>query len=281
MTSERSSRRESYDGAQCPLPELPLIGWTHPRIAGELGLGPHRHPGAWELCWLRRGEVDWWVGEEAHTVPHGHCYLTRPDELHGGAHGMLQACDLYWLHLHVPASGFPGMPDLERRLLALPRVFRADRVTVGMWSDLLAEHREPAALAAQTAITAGLNRLLVAVLRSAQEHHSPKPSRAIAEAITFMQTRLDEPLPVAIVARAAGMSPSRFHDRFLNEIGEPPATWLRRLRLARAKQMLATGRPVTAVAHDLGFPSSQWFATVFRRHTGVAPSAWRPRFTAT
>jgi AraC-like DNA-binding protein len=29
------------------------------------------------------------------------------------------------------------------------------------------------------------------------------------------------------------------------------------------------------VAHDLGFSSSQYFATVFRRYLGVAPGALR------
>lgn len=50
------------------------------------------------------------------------------------------------------------------------------------------------------------------------------------------------------------------------------------LRLEEAKRLLATGgTTVTAVAFDLGFPSSQHFATVFRRAAGCAPGAFRDR----
>ncbi|GDY12093.1 AraC family transcriptional regulator [Planctomycetota bacterium] len=280
MPSLRSPRREWYTGTSCLLPEMPMLGWTRPLAAGDLDLAPHRHAGAWELCWLRRGEVDWWVEGESHTVPQGHCYLTHPDELHGGDHGILQACDLYWLHLRLPLPGL-DLPDLEARLVALPRVFRADQVSAGMWWDLIGEHRQAGGLGATAAARAALHRLLVATLRSAAAHGASPLSPAIARATALARTGLDQPLRVAALARAAGLSPSRFHDRFIAEVGEPPASWLRRQRLSRAKQLLAAGRSVTAVAHELGFPSSQWFATVFRRHSGVAPSAWRANRTPT
>lgn len=38
-----------------------------------------------------------------------------------------------------------------------------------------------------------------------------------------------------------------------------------------------TRRTVTDIAFDVGFSSSQYFATVFRRYTALAPEAWRRR----
>lgn len=47
------------------------------------------------------------------------------------------------------------------------------------------------------------------------------------------------------------------------------------LRLAEAERLLTANRmSVTSVALELGFPSSQHFATVFRRATGRTPSAF-------
>jgi AraC-like DNA-binding protein len=37
------------------------------------------------------------------------------------------------------------------------------------------------------------------------------------------------------------------------------------------------GCRVTTLAHTLGFSSSQYFATVFRRFTGLTPSAYQVR----
>jgi AraC-like DNA-binding protein len=81
-------------------------------------------------------------------------------------------------------------------------------------------------------------------------------------------------VPVAALARAAGLAPSQFHKRFLAEIGETPARHQRRLRIQAAKARLRTGEAVTSLALDLGFSSSQHFATAFRAQTGLSPTQW-------
>jgi hypothetical protein len=54
--------------------------------------------------------------------------------------------------------------------------------------------------------------------------------------------------------------------------------WLReRIRIAR-ERLLDDGATVTDVATELGFSSSQHFATVFRRFTGFTPNRYRLRF---
>ena len=58
-----------------------------------------------------------------------------------------------------------------------------------------------------------------------------------------------------------------------------PSDHLCRIRLAHAARLLRErpGLPVTAVAFEVGFGSSQYFATCFRRHHGVTPSEFRRR----
>ena len=52
--------------------------------------------------------------------------------------------------------------------------------------------------------------------------------------------------------------------------------YLARLRVRRAKALLRNGRlPVTRIAFDLGFSSSQYFATFFKRFAGFTPTAYR------
>jgi AraC-like DNA-binding protein len=48
------------------------------------------------------------------------------------------------------------------------------------------------------------------------------------------------------------------------------------LKLAEARKLLVeTSLPVSTIAAELGFPSSQHFATRFRKLTGQSPSALR------
>jgi AraC-like DNA-binding protein len=72
----------------------------------------------------------------------------------------------------------------------------------------------------------------------------------------------------------ARLSESRFKSRFKAEIGVPPAEYWLRQKIERATEMLKTRR-VTEVAHELGFSSSQYFATAFKRYTLMNPSRYR------
>lgn len=262
-------RRELFDSL---LPEVPQVGWCLARQARPDSLAPHAHADAWELCWIRRGMVDWWAGDGTWEVPQGSVYLTRPGELHGATHTVHEPCELFWLQVRcaaVPAGITAG-------LLSSPRLFPGSEAVTTAFRDLLLEHRREAPLRL-IAARAALHRLLVLIVRAGQATSRPQePSPAIARAQASASSRLEERVTVGDLAAVAGLSSSRFHARFLAETGQTPADWLRRARLRRAKRLLATtDRPVTSLAFDLGFPTSQHFATVFRGYTGLTPSAWR------
>jgi AraC-like DNA-binding protein len=73
------------------------------------------------------------------------------------------------------------------------------------------------------------------------------------------------------------LSTSRFFQEFKTATGMTPKDYLLRLRVEEAARQLrkAPTRPVTCIAHELGFSSSQYFATVFRRYLGVSPGEHR------
>jgi len=272
--------RQAYGAGDTLLPELVQFGWTRPRLAAFAGLGPHQHVG-WEICWLRRGTVDWWAGERIHPVPAGHVYITQPGEVHGGVHYLLEPCELFWMELRLVRGRLPGMSLTESRALHaglthLPnRVFPGENLLGTVFERLLDEHRARGPLAA-VAARAALHTLLITVLRCSAKHAATAPSAAIAQAMEYAASRLDRGVAVAEMAHAAGLSPSRFHARFCHEVGETPADFLRRRRVHHAKHLLATSkRDVTDIALTLGFPTSQYFATVFRRYMGMTPREYR------
>lgn len=58
--------------------------------------------------------------------------------------------------------------------------------------------------------------------------------------------------------------------------GSTPSDCRTRLRLNRAKALLAdTGRPISRIAEDVGYPDPSYFTRIFTRHTGASPSAFR------
>ncbi len=78
------------------------------------------------------------------------------------------------------------------------------------------------------------------------------------------------------LAGIAGISPFHFHRIYRAVTGETPAGTLRRLRLARGAALLKDGgKPITEIAFDVGYESSQAFAKAFRQMTGYSASGLR------
>lgn len=282
-------QREVYQGGQLLLPELRMLGTDAPRAA-VAGLGSHRHASAFEICYIARGMVSWWVRDELDDVGPGEVYITRPDEPHGGVDAALHPCELYWLVLPMPAGrALPGLGAAATRRLReglldmTLRHFPASAALPGCFERLLTEHRAPGGELAVPAARAALHELLVTVLRDharalAGGMGEPNVSAAIGRAMQWMQRHLAEPFSIDEAAAVARLSVTQFHERFHGEVGFTPGEWRTRQRLRDAKRLLRqSDRAITAIAMDTGFASSQYFATVFKRMVGLTPRQYRRR----
>jgi len=84
---------------------------------------------------------------------------------------------------------------------------------------------------------------------------------------------------VPALARRAGMSMRHFVRVFTQETGEPPARYVQRLRVERARQLLEReGLSVEQVADACGFGSTETMRRRFVHVVGVSPSDYRARF---
>jgi transcriptional regulator GlxA family with amidase domain len=80
-------------------------------------------------------------------------------------------------------------------------------------------------------------------------------------------------------AQRVGMSPRNFVRRFKTATGDSPLVYLQKLRIAAAKRMLENShRSMQEVSEAVGYQDVVFFRSLFQRHTGVAPSAYRERF---
>ncbi|WP_197277439.1 AraC family transcriptional regulator [Sphingomonas profundi] len=76
------------------------------------------------------------------------------------------------------------------------------------------------------------------------------------------------------LARIAGMARRTFTRAFRRETGMGLATWRQQVRLMEALSLMAAGRPVTAIAFDVGYDSPSAFTAMFRRAYGVPPTLY-------
>ena len=82
--------------------------------------------------------------------------------------------------------------------------------------------------------------------------------------------------PVDELARRTALSPTGLLQRFKRLTGFPPHAFILSCRIEKAKLELEKGNAsVAMIADNLGFPSAQHFATIFKRMVGKTPSEWR------
>jgi AraC-like DNA-binding protein len=104
-------------------------------------------------------------------------------------------------------------------------------------------------------------------------------ARHLLRAKDLADARYFEPLTVADLARAAGLSPAHFSREFRRTFGEAPHQYLLTRRLERAAALLRnTDRTVTDICFAVGLASVGSFTTSFRRVYGAAPLPYRATF---
>jgi AraC-like DNA-binding protein len=89
---------------------------------------------------------------------------------------------------------------------------------------------------------------------------------------------LEHDLTLADLSAEAGLSEWHFLRAFRQAFGETPHSYLTRVRLDRAKELLTIStRPVTEICFDVGFNSLGSFSTLFSRQVGLSPAEYRRR----
>jgi len=271
--------------AETPVPQLPelaAIGCDTIRHAHSGKLAPHSHE-TMEICYVERGQVWSWVGTDLYEIFGGETYVTWPHEVHGAMHGVVNPCRRYLVRIALQPSSttFLHLPDDEAAALVdalarLPRHFPAPPSLVPTWEELIAQSAaEPAPLAVAK-LRALLLDLLLEVVAAAVPAAPQERSQLTRDAMLQMEQNLTHPLPLDEISNRLGWSVSHVQHRFRREVGISPGEWYLRRRVAESCRLLEqSDDAVTKIAFELGFSSSQYFATAFARVTGLSPTAFR------
>jgi transcriptional regulator GlxA family with amidase domain len=102
---------------------------------------------------------------------------------------------------------------------------------------------------------------------------------SISVAQEWLHQNFQRTFPLQAPAQRAGMSLRNFVRRFKEATGDSPLNYLQKLRVAAAKRLLeGDHRTMQEISDAVGYQDSAFFRSLFQRHTGVSPSAYRQRF---
>lgn len=103
-----------------------------------------------------------------------------------------------------------------------------------------------------------------------------QPFSQLEPALRHLHTRFREEITTSELAALCHLSERQFTRVFRRLLGESPMRYLIRQRLHAARHdLIASDRPIGAIAIDLGFYDQSAFTRAFRSEAGMTPAAYR------
>ena len=100
--------------------------------------------------------------------------------------------------------------------------------------------------------------------------------RFVGRALALMHAQPAYGWTVDELAHRVGLSRSALSQRFADIVGQPTMQYLTRWRLQlAAKELVSAGKPLLAIATQVGYESEAAFNRAFKREFGMPPSSWR------
>jgi AraC-like DNA-binding protein len=241
-------------------------------VGKSRGHPTHMHPTTIEICYLVEGHMHWWIRNETIEMLAGDLMVVPMREPHGSLDLTLEPCEYISIQVrpdHLPEMARKG--TLEGPFAGHHQIDHQ----AGHWVEQI--YREFSSPDSKSVEALRSLACLLAIRLSRRESCTQKRNLSgfVFQAQKVLQQCSMDKAPVDAACRRLEVSKAWICQRFREEMGCGPGTWLRIQRIGVAKRMLFEERRSVAVtAKTLGFSSSQHFSGAFRRETGISPTQY-------
>lgn len=277
---DRSDRR-AVNVREAGIPECVVLGRSFYRRAYP-PLPEHRHFGVAELAFVETGHQPYCLGGQRFSLLGGEGIVIPPDMPHSTDGHPSYPGKRIWLQLRLPQKEdgrWLGLSPSEAAPLL--SMLRAPANLCAKWpadfarrvATLFALYDRPESPVRTAMLRTHLLTLLFDLLDLNLPDLSPAYQTRIRKVIGWAEAQPHANVTLEQLAAVSGLSVSCFKRVFKEVTGIPPHAFILRKRMERAQALLREGGlSVTETAHVCGFNSSQYFATVFKRITGLTPN---------
>lgn len=262
----------------------PAMPYVESRCASDSGAAylPHTHPT------LSIGAVDgghslFGTGTESVRLAPGDVVVIPAGQVH--------ACnpepDARWSYqmLHLDPAWVGAMLAL-RGVAMLPAALARVRVTSApdTYAGLCRLNDVLFSAAPQATKEAALGGFVAALLGGADQRQAVRaprqpvtPEDRLAGLVAHLHAHHAEPLPLAELARGAGMSRYQLIRAFRADLGMTPHAYQLDLRINHARQLLRAGGALAEIAQVLGFSDQSHFQRAFKQRVALTPRSYQRR----
>ena len=242
----------------------------------------HVYPRHWNETYViqvvEQGVNGCYCRQATHTAPAGSVVLINPFEVHTG-YAVGEAPLLYRTLYPTPellAEITATIVEHNAEMPFFPQTVVWDDRLVQM---ILQAHRACEAGAdSLTVETLTLTALTFLIRRHATRGIAWRPFKneraAVKRAQEYLAENFSKNISLDTLSKIAYLSPFHLLRAFRQSVGLPPHEYLINLRVERAKQLLAQGRPLAEVAYATGFCDQSHFNRQFKRLVGITPGRY-------
>jgi two-component system response regulator YesN len=102
---------------------------------------------------------------------------------------------------------------------------------------------------------------------------------AVQQSICYINENYHKDLNLAMVSNEVSLNYFYFSQLFKDTVGENFKDYLKKVRIAKAKELLKMGEhKIYEVGKKVGYTDSKQFTKVFRKVTGISPTEYREKF---
>lgn len=179
---------------------------------------------------------------------------------------------IWWLH--VTGDDVADLLAAAGTTASAPTMPLTDLVAVTELIETVCNALEADETAASLTAAAGAAWHLLALL--AGQHRQGSRGSSVSLVQSHLRLHLAAPVSVPALAAMAGFSSSHFSERFRAVTGFSVVEYVKRLRMARARQLLITSElTVAEVAAEVGYVDPFYFSRQFHAVTGLSPRSYR------
>ncbi|MBR2274782.1 MAG: helix-turn-helix transcriptional regulator [Lachnospiraceae bacterium] len=248
----------------------------------------HIHPNMIEIHVILVGQCYTRIEEEgelsSYVCSGGEAIVTWPFELHLNGSSVKEPCEFYAFQIDISDPGsilglsFSYSYHLYNQLTELKeRHFIVSQAQI----ELLAAAFEWIGRLTEDAVMTGVQYLtcfLFSLKRqpAASAGEQREVDSGIQKSIEYLREHIHETLRLEELAGISGYSLSRFKYKFKHEIGITPAEYITLQKIEVAKtRLIETDISITELAYSLGFSTSNYFSSVFKKIISCTPREYR------
>ena len=241
----------------------------------------HYHANSIEIFCLAKGNRIINVNGKCYTVRGNELFVLFPNEAHSTSYYTQSPGKFFGIRVDLSdENNLLGLNEkfsccLIKLLLSLERHYKLAPDSLALIENAMSQYCM-ADDVSRCIATSYISNFLFTIKHMQPISGASEVDGNIKKALAYIECNYQSQIKVEQLAAASCLSLSHFKNKFKDSMGMTPSEYVSFIKIEAAKQSLSNSDiAITALAYDLGFCSSDYFSTVFKKFVQLSPNEFR------